>query len=175
MQANKIDLNTEYAANWRGKEVALRVYEMRTTRTTSGTKNYAVGYLRNPETGEYSGGEKVAVEVKDVIDRLDKHEALAKERASLEAEKKAKSDAHRNLQRNAINMLAKAIGAQAVHERWKHGGEEYVEYDEYGPIVSRDSQGIEINGHALERLVAFLDKVEREVRFIDSITMPIQE
>jgi predicted RNA-binding protein with TRAM domain len=157
MQASKINLDNEYAANWKGREVAIRVTELRTTRNRTGVTNHVIGYLADADGA--LKGEKVAIEVKDVIDDLAKHTALNAEKKRRADEYQARQDARAAKQIKAVTLLAEAIGAQAViGNRYSRD----VTWDSNAPAVLVDSHGIELNEEAIPGLLAFLESLDRK-------------
>ena len=162
MQAKDIVLYQEYAVKYRGGEVALRVTEIRNIRDHNGVKNVVVGFT--PSLGPDTHGTQIAVEVRDVIDVLANHQRLREEENQRQMDKRAKEIAFKDRQAHAVKLLAKAIGAQPVLARYSHD-DDYVEWDENGPAVMRYSGNIEINRHALEQLIVFLEKIRTSQRY----------
>jgi hypothetical protein len=162
MQASKISLRNDYAAKVQGKEVAVRVMEMVTQKTTSGTTNYLIVYVFDNDTDgkadltflkdEKGNVCRFQIEVSAVIDTLDNHQRLMAERKAHDDARRAEVAKAKDKQMTVVKLLAKALGAQAVEDRYGS------KYDRHAPAVLTDGDALEVNEAAYDDLIAFLRK-----------------
>jgi type IV secretory pathway VirJ component len=157
MQTSQIKLGEDYAVNHGGRVVAMRVFEIISRKRRDKTENTIGGFVDD-------GDKRTEIEVfpKDVVSTLGEHQQLQAMRKAAEAERLREKAERNTLQRRAIQLLAKAIGAQPVLVRYSHGGkdENYVPWSMDRPAVIVDSENnIEVNAPAWASLVAFLERV----------------
>jgi len=163
MQTSQIKLGEDYAVTHGGRVVAMRVIEIISRKRRDKTDNTIGGFIDD-------GDRRTEIEVfpKDIISPLGEHQQLQAMRKAAEAERLREKAERNTLQRKAIQMLAKAIGAQPVLVRYSHGGrdENYVPWSMDRPAVIIDSENnIEINAPAWPALVAFLDRIRTSQRY----------
>ena len=152
MQASQVKLDGVYGINVRGTLVGLRVTEIITVKTGSGSSNYVSGPF------EWTDGTRHMAEkkpVKDLIDDFETLKKLEKERAEREAARTAAAAAKLAKQQKAVELLAAAIGAKAIKGgRYDKGNG----YDQNAPMVMADgSNTIDINDLAWDGLIDFLE------------------
>lgn len=169
MQASKINLGEHYAVTLRdGSEVALRVNEIITVRGGDGTKNYIKGhYIRIDEDG--SSSVEATVEVKNVIDTVANHQRLKAEMQARADAAKALRDAVTAKRNKAIDLLAEAIGATPVHDRYAQPTNRDAFKDSLAIVVASGTS-VEVNIHGLDALIAFLGNAKEYIDFLDGST-----
>ena len=166
MQTSQIKLGEDYAVNHGGRVVAMRVFEIISRKRRDKTENTIGGFVDD-------GDKRTEIEVfpKDVVSTLGEHQQLQAMRKAAEAERLREKAERNTLQRKAIRLLAKAIGAQPVLVRYSHGGkdENYVPWSMDRPAVIVDSENnIEINAPAWPRLVRWIEQASSALEFLDS-------
>lgn len=153
MQANKIVIGNDYAAQVKGQIVAVKVIEIVTRRKTNGTTNYVTAML--DEKDQDGAPVTVSVAVDAVQGPLAEFTAAMAERKRVQEEAKAKEEARTEKRERAIAMLAAQIGAQSVPNKY---GKDATPYDKGKAAVMGNGTAIEINEQAFDGLLAFLEK-----------------
>lgn len=152
MQTSKIKIGEKYAFRYLGEEVPLYVTDMVTRKTSDKSKTTLDGWVQ-------IGDERSMVhniDVADIIDEFSKRQHLVEENARREARIKAEREAKEAKQWLVVQALAKAIGAQAVKDRYGSFRDRTKTWDQNEAAIIVDSSAIEINEPAFDALLEFL-------------------
>jgi len=154
MQASKIIIGQDYAIKAGSHGVtAGKAMALTTFKTTSGTTNSVTFRLdKKDEAGHFI---EVTIAVDAVIDELKNHRELQAAKEAEEAKRKAIEADRKATQMLAIKLLAKAIGAQAVEDRYARGGSFKRTFDNDLPAVLVEGTGIEINEAAFDNIIEY--------------------
>jgi hypothetical protein len=157
MQASKIVLGETYAYPHDGEERAFIITTHTTVKSTNNKTSNTVGGFYTDDNGNRVT--LANLDVADIIGEWTRHEELKAKEAKLRAEKQAVLDALKERQLLAVDLLAKAIGAQAVHERYKpYGQKDWMPWDDKKGAVIAHYGEIIINPQAIESVIAAFNK-----------------
>jgi hypothetical protein len=97
--------------------------------------------------------------VSRLIDEISKRRDYIDAQAAKAAKAKAEHEARAAKQWLAVQLLAKAIGAQAVKKRYPgYKGADYVKWDQHEAAVIADGYSLEVNEEALDNIIATFGK-----------------
>jgi len=174
MQTAQIKLGEDYAYDRGHDVVRMRVQEIITRKSYDKTTSTIAGIIFHDDVEDTR--ERVEVSPKDVIGRFDEHQRLVAKREAAEAERQRERNEKKTVQENAVQMLADAIGAQAVMQRYDYSdrNRKFKKWDHNDAAVIVDGDNaIEINEHAFPLLLQFLARTT--IRMVEELeTQPPQ-
>ncbi len=172
MQTAQIKLGEDYAYDRGADVVRMRVQEIITRKSYDKTTSTIAGIIFHDNVEGTC--ERVEVSPKDVIGAFREHQALVAKREAAEAERLRVKNEKKVVQENAVQMLADAIGAQAVMQRYDYSdrNRKFTKWDHNEPAIIVDGDNaIEINEHAFPLLLQFLARMTlRAVQDAESMT-----
>ena len=161
MQISQVKIGNAYAVEHDGKERALRVTEITTVRNSEKVTNYVSGWYDNYDPDAAVKRVQIKVPVSELIMEFEKHSALVAERKRANDAEAAKKKARDDKQWLAVTLLAAAINAQAVKDRYKpYGATNWKKWDEKDAAVIVQYNGIEINEYAIQNIIEALGEQE---------------